>query len=156
MHDRTSFAGLEDNGDHVVVKARREGKDILYKARTVIGADGPSSLVIRSIYPDYPKQIPWFFVGQKFHDIVDCPLDSDYFHFWFHPELGHYTWSHARDGQQIVGVGFKQGDNFDARHRNVATWTKHGVKLAEHSRHGLPRISVRRSSTATSSARATC
>ncbi|MGQ0651025.1 MAG: NAD(P)/FAD-dependent oxidoreductase [Betaproteobacteria bacterium] len=137
VHDQTSFAGLEDNGDHVMVKARKGGKDVLYKARTVIGADGPSSLVIRSIYPDYPKQIPWFFVGQKFHDIEDCPLDPQYFHFWFHPGLGHYTWSHARDGKQIVGVGFKRGDNFDQRHRNVAAYLreKHGVRLSEHTSH---------------------
>ena len=137
VHDQTSFAGLEDKGDHVVVQARREGKDFFYKAKTVIGADGPSSLVVRSIYPDYPKQIPWFFVGQKFHDIVDCPLDPGYFHFWFHPQLGHYTWSHARDGQQIVGVGFKRGDNFDARHRNVVRYLreKHGVTLSEHTSH---------------------
>jgi len=137
VHDQTSFAGLEDHGDHVVVHARRQGSDISYKARYLIGADGPSSLVVRSVYPDYPKQIPWFFVGQKFHDIVDCPLDPGYFHFWFHPQLGHYTWSHARDGQQIVGVGFKRGDNFDARHRNVVRYLreKHGVRLSEHTRH---------------------
>ena len=137
VHDQTSFVGLEDKGDHVVVQARRAGKDSFYRAKTVIGADGPSSLVIRSIYPDYPKQIPWFFVGQKFHDIVDCPLDPGYFHFWFHPGLGHYTWSHARDGQQIVGVGFKRGDNFDQRHRHVVGYLrdKHGVQLSEHTRH---------------------
>src|SRR3954470_3619536 len=134
VHDRTSFAGLEDKGDHVLVKARKLGQDVLYKARTVIGADGPSSLVIRSIYPRYPKQIPWFFVGQKFHPIVDCPLSPEYFHFWFHPGLGHYTWSHARDGRQIVGVGFKRGDNFAQKHANVVSYLadKHAVKLEAH------------------------
>jgi flavin-dependent dehydrogenase len=120
-----------------MVTARREGKDIQYRARHVIGADGPSSLVIRSLYPDYPEQIPWFFVGQKFHGIIDCPLDPEYFHFWFHPELGHYTWSHARDGQQIVGVGFKRGDNFDERHKRVVKYLEdvHGVKLEPHTSH---------------------
>lgn len=134
VHDQTSFAGLEDNGDHVVVRARKKGEPVEYRARTVIGADGPSSLVIRSIYPDYPQQIPWFFVGQKFHEIVECPLDEQYFHFWFHPGLGHYTWSHARDGRQIVGVGFKRGDNFAKKHANVVSYLgeKHGVKLKEH------------------------
>jgi flavin-dependent dehydrogenase len=134
VHDRTSFAGLVDHGDHVIVTARREGEPVQYRARQVIGADGPSSLVIRALYPDYPKQIPWFFVGQKFHDIIDCPLDPDYFHFWFHPGLGHYTWSHARDGRQIVGVGFKRGDNFAARHANVVRYLdeKHGVRLHPH------------------------
>ncbi len=129
--DETSFAGLTDNGDHVLVHARKNGEPVEYRTRQVIGADGPSSLVIRSIYPDYPKQIPWFFVGQKFHDIIDCPLSVDYFHFWFHPGLGHYTWSHARDGRQIVGVGFKRGDNFAQKHENVVNYLadKHGVKL---------------------------
>ena len=134
VHDETSFAGLEDHGDHVLVHARKHGEPLEYRARWVIGADGPSSLVTRAVYPDYPKQIPWFFVGQKFHDIIDCPLDEQYFHFWFHPGLGHYTWSHARDGRQIVGVGFKRGDNFAAKHANVVNYLseKHGVKLKEH------------------------
>ena len=134
VHDETSFAGLEDHGDHVLVQARKHGEPLEYRARWVIGADGPSSLVTRAVYPDYPKQIPWFFVGQKFHDIIECPLDEQYFHFWFHPGLGHYTWSHARDGRQIVGVGFKRGDNFAAKHANVVNYLseKHGVKLKEH------------------------
>jgi flavin-dependent dehydrogenase len=134
VHDRTSFSGLEDRGDHVLVQARRQGEPVEYRARQVIGADGPSSLVIRSIYPDYPQSIPWFFVGQKFHDIIDCPLSPDYFHFWFHPGLGHYTWSHARDGRQIVGVGFKRGDNFAKKHENVVNYLaqKHGVRLQPH------------------------
>ena len=137
VHDQTSFAGLEDHGDHVIVNALHEGSAIQYRARWIIGADGPVSPVLRAVYPDYPKQIPWFFVGQKFHNIIECPLDEEYFHFWFHPQLGHYTWSHARDGQQIVGVGFKRGDNFDARHRNVVRYLdeKHGVKLDPHTTH---------------------
>ncbi len=137
VHDRTSFVGLEDAGDHVLVRARRQGEDMLYRARHVIGADGPSSLVVRALYPDYAKEIPWFFVGQKFHPIIACPLDEEYFHFWFHPGLGHYTWSHARDGRQIVGVGFKRGDNFDARHRNVVRYLedKHAVRLGEAEEH---------------------
>ena len=87
--------------------------------------------MVRAIYPDYAQQIPWFFVGQKFHEIIDCPLSSEYFHFWFHPGLGHYTWSHARDGRQIVGVGFKRGDNFARKHEVVAKYlaARHGVRL---------------------------
>lgn len=132
IQDRTSFLGMQDNGDHVVVKARRAGGDYLvFKTRYLIGADGPSSPVRRAVYPQYTHAIPWFFVGQKFHEIIECPLDQAYFHFWFHPELGHYTWSHARDGKQIVGVGFKRGDNFHKRHLHVAEYfeKKHGVKL---------------------------
>jgi len=133
VHDQTSFVGLQDHGDHVIVQARKMGEPVEYRARQVIGADGPSSQVIRAIYPDYPQSIPWFFVGQKFHEIVECPLDDQYFHFWFHPGLGHYTWSHARDGRQIVGVGFKRGDNFAKKHENVVNYfsDKHGVRLGD-------------------------
>lgn len=130
--DKTSVLDVVDQGDYVEVKARAMGGEIqTFRARHLIGADGPSSIVRRKIYPEYHKEIPWFFVGQKFHEIIDCPLDEDYFHFWFHPELGHYTWSHARDGRQIIGAGFKRGDNFNARHLKVARYLeeKHGVKL---------------------------
>ncbi len=131
VHDQTAFVSLEDHGTHVTVRARRHGEPVEYRARQVIGADGPSSHVIRAVYPEYHQSIPWFFVGQKFHEIIDCPLDEQYFHFWFHPGLGHYTWSHARDGRQIVGVGFKRGDNFAQKQQNVVNYLadKHGVKL---------------------------
>ncbi len=130
--DQTMLVGLKDHGQFVEVETRQKGGETeTLRARYVIGADGPSSAVRKFIYPEYTKSIPWFFVGQKFHEIIDCPLDEDYFHFWFHPELGHYTWSHARDGRQIVGVGFKRGDNFHSRHLHVKSYLeeKHGVIL---------------------------
>ena len=132
VQDKTSVLDVIDHENHVEVRARKVGGEAkTYRARYVIGADGPASIVRRKIYPQYNDEIPWFFVGQKFHEIIDCPLDEDYFHFWFHPQLGHYTWSHARDGRQIVGAGFKRGDNFKNRHLNVVKYLdeKHGVKL---------------------------
>ncbi len=131
VHDATAFEGLEDEGGHVEVRARREGKPVRYRARCVIGADGRSLHVVRAVYPGYSESIPWFMVGQKLHEVIDCPLDDDYFHFWLHPELGHYTWSHARDGRQIVGVGFLKGGKFSAYHRRLVDYLedKHGVRL---------------------------
>lgn len=129
--DETSFVGLADKGTHVEVTAKNASSELKFEAGHVIGADGPSSVVTKAVYPDYPKQIPWFMVAQKFHSIVDCPLDPAYFHFWFHPELGHYTWSHARDGQQIVGVGIPKGKDVNAAHLKVVDYlkNKHGVRL---------------------------
>ncbi|MBW1914207.1 MAG: NAD(P)/FAD-dependent oxidoreductase [Deltaproteobacteria bacterium] len=131
IHDNTKFTELKDQGRYVDLSAQKNGEKIRYRARYVIGADGPNSPVTRSIYPSYPKQIPWFIVGQKFHEIIECPLDDEYFHFWFHPDLGHYTWSHARGDKQIVGVGFRRGDNFNKRHQGVMDYLeeKHGVRL---------------------------
>jgi flavin-dependent dehydrogenase len=131
VHDETGFVGLEDDGRGVTVRASRRGVPVSYRARWVVGADGPTSNVLKAVYPEYVQSIPWFMVGQKFHDIEACPLDTDYFHFWFHPGLGHYTWSHARDGRQIVGVGFDVGHNFDEAHGNVVKYLgkRHGVVL---------------------------
>lgn len=131
VHEQTTFTGLEDKGDYVDITAARGKDTVLYRARFLIGADGPISPVRHALYPDYARQIPWFIVGQKLHDIIECPLDEEYFHFWFHPALGHYTWSHARDGKQIVGVGFASGDNFNKRHAKVVEYLekKHDVKL---------------------------
>jgi flavin-dependent dehydrogenase len=129
--DKTAVVSLADDGERVTVQALHEGRPATWRARYVIGADGPTSVVVQSVYPEYRAQIPWFWVGQKFHRIKECPLDTEYFHFWFHPDLGHYTWSHARDGRQIVGVGFEQGGNFDRVHARVAAYLeeRHGVKL---------------------------
>ena len=131
IHDRTEFTGLTDRGTHVDVAARRDDVTVNYRAGFVIGADGPSLAVVRALYPDYAGLIPWFIVGQKFHSVIECPLDDRYFHFWFNRELGHYTWSHARDGRQIVGVGFLQGEKFDIRHQGVVDYLerRHDVRL---------------------------
>lgn len=131
VHDETTFVGLEEKGRYVEVTAGKSGETIQYRARVVVGADGPNSRVIRAVYPDYPRQIPWFIVGQRFHKIVECPLDPEYFHFWFHPDLGYYTWSHARDDLQVVGEAFLKGDNFNERHQRVIDYLekKHGILL---------------------------
>ena len=131
LQDEVKFLSLEENGDWTRVRAQSSDGPFSCDARWVVGADGPSSTVIRSLYPEYHRQIPWFLVGQKLHDIIECPLDPDYFHFWFHPKLGHYTWSHARDGRQIVGVGFERGGNFNDAQQKVVSYLekKHGVRL---------------------------
>lgn len=131
IHAGTEFTGLSDDGKTVTVSARKDGEEVAYEARCIIGADGPRLGVVKALYPGYAQSIPWFVVGQKFHGIKECPLDEDYFHFWFHPGLGHYTWSHARDGRQIVGVGFAAGDVFDRRHAKVVEYLgkRHGVTL---------------------------
>ena len=129
--DQTTFVSMEDAGTHVDVEARRAGEPVRFRARQVVGADGPISAVVRALYPEWPAQVPWFMVGQKFHEIVRCPLDPEYFHFWFHPKLGYYTWSHARDGRQIVGAGFDKGGNFNDAHAQVVDYIRdnHAVEL---------------------------
>jgi len=132
VHDNTCLIDLEDKGKYVEVFARRNGEEIRYRARLVIGADGTNSQVVRSLYPGYRKSIKWFMVKQHLHEIIECPLDPEYFHFWFHPELGYYTWSHERNGRQIVGVGHDAEEKkLSRRHRMTIEYLEqhYGVKL---------------------------
>lgn len=131
VHDSTRLTGLEDKGTHVELQARRNKQDVTYRARYVIGADGPKSVVVRSIYTGYRESIPWFTVKQFYQDIIESGLDRRYFHFWVHPELGFYTWTHERNGRQIIGVGYAAGDDLTARHEKVSRYleTHHGVRL---------------------------
>jgi flavin-dependent dehydrogenase len=132
VHDRTSFAGLEDKGDHVLVHARRGGEpdriprapgdrrrrpQFAGGARGLSGLSEADPLVLRR--PEVPRD----------HRLSPCPRITS--------TSGsirgsaHYTWSHARDGRQIVGVGFKRGDNFARKHQVVEAYLrdKHGVQL---------------------------
>jgi len=105
---RPSFAGLTDKRRTRVVVARAPARRTASRSSIalarVIGADGPSSLVIRAIYPDYPKQIPWVFSSaRKFHDIIDCPALARLFSIsGFHPGLGalHVGAMARADGRQ--------------------------------------------------------
>jgi flavin-dependent dehydrogenase len=131
VYDGTRFIDLDYVGDDVEVVVRRNRETLRLRARYVIGADGPNSGVVRGLYPGYRHSIPWFTVKQFFHQIIECPLDDEYFHFWVHPDLGFYTWSHRREGGQILGVGYGAGDNLEARHERVLSYMQehHGVRL---------------------------
>ncbi len=58
VHDGTTFLGLEDNGKDVIVRARREGREVRYQARFVIGADGPKSAVTKVTLSGLSKKHP--------------------------------------------------------------------------------------------------
>ncbi|HWR73395.1 MAG TPA: FAD-dependent monooxygenase, partial [Nitrospirota bacterium] len=131
VHDNLRFSSAVDHGPHVDIIARNESEERHYRARFLIGADGPNSQVVRTLYPGYRDAIVWFTVKQHLHEIIDCPLDPEYFHFWVHPDLGYYTWSHRRTGRQIVGVGYEAGTDLSARHARALRYLeeKYRVRL---------------------------
>lgn len=131
VHDNMRFLSATDQGRHIDITASNGQEETRYRARYLIGADGPNSKVVSTLYPGYRDRIKWFTVKQHLHEIVDCPLDPEYFHYWFHPEIGYYTWSHLRNGRQIVGVGYEAGDDFAARHDKALRYLeeRHNVKL---------------------------
>ena len=82
----------------ILATQHASNEKITYKARWLVGADGPSSPVLRAIYGNTYKLAPMFFVGQKFHTIKECPLDPQYFHCLL------YT-SDAADERSSVDLG---------------------------------------------------
>ncbi|MDA8101072.1 MAG: NAD(P)/FAD-dependent oxidoreductase [Nitrospiraceae bacterium] len=131
IHDNMRFIGATDQGTHVDITASNGCEEAYYRARYVIGADGPNSKVVSTLYPGYRDRITWFTVKQHLHEIIECPLDPEYFHYWFHPALGYYTWSHLRNNRQIVGVGYEANHDFRERHERALRYLeeRHGVKL---------------------------
>jgi flavin-dependent dehydrogenase len=131
VHDNMRFLSAVDRGRHIDITASNGQEETHYRARYLIGADGPNSKVVSTLYPGYRDRIKWFTVKQHLHEIIDCPLDPEFFHYWFHPEIGYYTWSHLRNGRQIVGVGYEAGDDFAARHDKALRYLeeRHKVKL---------------------------
>ena len=58
VHDETSFTRLDTGSQRQVIHALHHTEPRTYRARWVIGADGPASPVIRALYPGYHHQIP--------------------------------------------------------------------------------------------------
>lgn len=135
VHERTEFRQLETGANDVVVRARRQaenGREVVYRAKYVIAADGPRSDVVAKLYPDFRDSIYWFVVGQKYYR-ADLTLDPSWFHFTINSTLGHYTWSHEENGCQIVGYTDEHGRPWPAGHARAVEYFEqhHGLRVRE-------------------------
>ena len=135
IHEHTEFRGLETGANDVVVKARRvseNGKEVAYRAKYVIAADGPRSEVVAKLYPAFRDSIYWFVVGQKYYK-ADLDLDEQWFHFTINSQLGYYTWTHAENGCHIVGYTDEHGEPWPKGHAKVLDYFRehHGMRIRE-------------------------
>jgi flavin-dependent dehydrogenase len=132
IHERTEFLDLESRTDEVVVRARRQGEPVTYRAKYVIATDGPRSPVVARLYPRFRDSIYWFVVGQKYYK-GDLDLDPNYFHFMIHPRLGYYNWTHPENGCHIVGYTAEHGDAWPEGHAKIVRYFEenHGLRIRE-------------------------
>jgi len=132
IHEQTEFLDLQSDDRGVTVKARRAGREIAYRARYVVAADGPRSAVVAKLDPRFRDSIWWFVVGQKYYK-ADLDLDPGYFHFTIHPKLGYYNWTHPEAGCHIVGYTAEHGDHWPEGHAKVVEYLKdrHGLRIRE-------------------------
>ena len=135
IHERTEFREIETGKDDVLVKARRvaeNGREVVYRAKYVIAADGPRSEVVAKLYPKFRDSIYWFVVGQKYYK-SDIALDPAWFHFTINSRLGYYTWSHEENGCQIVGYTDEHGKPWPQGHAKAVEYFErhHGLQVRE-------------------------
>jgi flavin-dependent dehydrogenase len=135
VHEYTEFRALETRANDVVVKARKmdqNGKEVVYRAKYVIAADGPRSEVVAKLYPEFRDSIYWFVVGQKYYK-ADLDLDQQWFHFTINSELGYYTWTHPENGCHIIGYTDEHGEPWPKGHAKVLAYLEahHGLKIRE-------------------------
>jgi geranylgeranyl reductase family protein len=89
----------------VIIKRGKDHQEV--KAKFVVGADGATSIVRKSLFPEF--EMRYSQVIQE-HYRGEIELDSNYFH-WFYPlELSPTSFSvHHKDGLLIVDVGGRIG-----------------------------------------------
>ena len=60
-------------------------------------------------------------------------LDPQWFHFTINSKLGYYTWTHAENGQHIVGYTGKHGDPWPSGHATAVDYleARHGLRIQD-------------------------
>lgn len=135
VHEHTEFRDLETGANDVLVRARNvaeNGKEVVYRAKYVIAADGPRSEVVTKLYPAFRDSISWFVVGQKYYK-ADLDLDQRWFHFTINSQLGYYTWTHPENGCHIIGYTDEHGEPWTQGHDKVLKYFEqhHGLRIHE-------------------------
>jgi flavin-dependent dehydrogenase len=132
IHEQTEFESVESLPDGVVVRAKRHGEPVSYRAKYLVAADGPRSAVVTKLYPSFRDSIWWFVVGQKYYK-AELNLDPQWFHFTIHPRLGYYNWTHPEQGCHIIGHTCEHGDAWPEGHARVVEYFErhHGLRIRE-------------------------
>jgi len=107
VHENTRCVKIEPDGDHVRVELMQEGRRKTLLARFVIGGDGATSIVRRSISPNlkvvYSGPVRIWYEGQ-----ID--LDKKYIHWFFPRKLPRPRFNvNQKDGYILLeGAGLKE------------------------------------------------
>jgi len=130
IHDNTNFLNFEENPDYIKVNCISHDKNVSYRCKYLVGADGPFSNIVHQLYPEFRKRFPFVFVGQYFYD-ADLELAQNRFHFFVNPKLGYYSWCNKKDQFWNIGCAPLKPGRFLEFQRRVEEHLKkkHGLKI---------------------------
>ena len=106
--DGVAVASVREEGQGVLVEGKRAGRRRVLRAAHVVGADGGPSGVVRTLAPEIHRSVPWAVAYQCFYrGSVD--LEPGYFHTFFCPGMGVYTWLTFKDAFLLIGTAVLRG-----------------------------------------------
>jgi flavin-dependent dehydrogenase len=133
LRDECDFKELLFEGNVIKVKAVLQGKPFEVTAQYVIGADGGTSKVRRTVFPEVDKKITWFpCYEQWYHGTVD--LDPNWFYGFLDPKFtGFYSCFYIKDDIFIQVTCGRKGDSIKQLHKNLFEHLKevHNLKVTE-------------------------
>jgi flavin-dependent dehydrogenase len=110
--DDCPFKGFELENEKIKVFAGRTGKEIVFRGKYLIGADGGNSKVRDILDPEFKKSYQELTVNQVYYEYESLGIDADKWYLFYVPELGDANGSvHIKDDLLTLCVGTLDGKN---------------------------------------------
>lgn len=105
LHDATVRRFTRGGNGLFDVAVYAEGEEKNLRARVLVGADGASSLVRRTLFPQH--KIRGYTAVQEWFDAADAPREREIFACFFDERLTDcYGWAVPKDGAVVFGAAF--------------------------------------------------
>lgn len=102
IHDDVSCTKIKDCSDFYEITVLENGKENIYKAKYLIGADGANSIVRRQILPEHHihtyMSVQQWFIDEHKGPFYSCIFDKEL--------TDSYAWGLTKDGYFIFGGAF--------------------------------------------------
>ncbi len=137
IKDGLRMVAIEPEGEGYRVHCTRTRKDgritrIVLRSRYLVAADSSNSRAVRLMLPEAVRGLPWA-TGIQLHYQGRIRIDPDYFHAFFHRDVGVYAWANVKDGRILVGVAGIGKSKASQYLRNFLALLKgvYGLKIEE-------------------------
>jgi len=131
--DGTRVLKVEVQEEATTVIAERNGIKRALKAKYIIGADGPLSVVRKSLKPDFDKSLRLIPNYEEWY-VGDVGLQNKWLHCFYDPKVtSFFATLFNKDGKIVVVTGSKQSESTKEYFQNFVAYLEknHGLVLKE-------------------------